>query len=142
MGIDKLVIVLKGLGLCLDHVIGVRLSHRVQEGYAAFNTASASYFPNDRQPARTSTDVTGLPRDACVEIDLVARSPLQRAVTRISRRLRAAEVRATTHTVIWTIAPEYWMAYGSEPSMMAREYWPSGFSLTGAEDDRPSRMGE
>lgn len=72
---DKLVIVLKGLGLCLEHVIGVRLSHRIQEGYAAFNTASASYFPNDRQPAPTSTGVTGLARDACVEIDMVARRP-------------------------------------------------------------------
>jgi enamine deaminase RidA (YjgF/YER057c/UK114 family) len=40
------------------------------------NAAYISYFPADRLPARTCVGVTGLARDALVEIDLIARRPL------------------------------------------------------------------
>jgi hypothetical protein len=46
-----------------------------KEDYVAFNAAYASYFPADRRPARTCIGVTGLARDACVEIDMIARRP-------------------------------------------------------------------
>ena len=71
---DNLIIVLKGLGLGLEHVVGVRAYlTEFKRDYATFNAAYASYFPNDRRPARTCIGVTALARDACVEIDLVLR---------------------------------------------------------------------
>jgi reactive intermediate/imine deaminase len=73
---DNLIIVLGGLGLGLDHVVQVRIYiTRFKEDYAAMNAVYASYFPQDRRPARTCIGVTGLARDALVEIDLVARRP-------------------------------------------------------------------
>jgi 2-iminobutanoate/2-iminopropanoate deaminase len=44
-----------------------------KQDYAAFNAAYASYFPSDKRPARTCIGVTALARDACVEIDMIAR---------------------------------------------------------------------
>ena len=71
---DNLVIVLAGVGLDLSHVVQARVYlTRFQEDYAAMNTTYAAYFPADRRPARTCVGVTGLARDALVEIDLVAR---------------------------------------------------------------------
>lgn len=71
---DNLIIVLQSLGLGLEHVVQVRayLTH-FDEDYAAMNTAYASYFPADRRPARTCVGVTGLARNARVEIDMLAR---------------------------------------------------------------------
>lgn len=73
---DNLVLVLRGLGLDLEHVVFARayLTH-FQRDYAAMNAAYKSYFPADRLPARTCIGVTGLARDALVEIDLIARRP-------------------------------------------------------------------
>lgn len=71
---DNLVIVLAGVGLDLSHVVQARVYlTRFQEDYAAMNATYASYFPADRRPARTCVGVTGLARDALVEIDLVAK---------------------------------------------------------------------
>jgi reactive intermediate/imine deaminase len=73
---DNLKIVLSGLGLGLEHVVCARVFlTRFSEDYAAMNEVYASYFPADRRPARTCVGVTGLARDALVEIDLVARRP-------------------------------------------------------------------
>lgn len=73
---DNLIIVLAGLGLGLKDVVGVRAYlTRFKEDYAAFNTTYASYFPPDSRPARTCIGVTALARDACVEIDMVAKRP-------------------------------------------------------------------
>ncbi len=71
---DNLIIVLQSLGLGLEHVVQVRayLTH-FDEDYAAMNAAYASYFPADRRPARTCVGVTGLARNARVEIDMLAR---------------------------------------------------------------------
>lgn len=71
---DNLIIVLRSLGLGLEHVLQARayLTH-FEEDYAAMNEAYARYFPTHRRPARTCIDVTGLARGACVEIDMVAR---------------------------------------------------------------------
>jgi len=73
---DNLAIVLGGLGLGLEHVLQARvyLTH-FRRDYAAMNAIYASYFPADRRPARTCIGVTGLARDALVEIDLLARRP-------------------------------------------------------------------
>ena len=71
---DNLIIVLRSLGLGLEHVLQARayLTH-FEEDYAAMNEAYASYFPTHRRPARTCIGVTGLARGARVEIDMVAR---------------------------------------------------------------------
>jgi reactive intermediate/imine deaminase len=73
---DNLVIVLAGLGLDLSHVVQARIYlTEFKRDYPAMNVAYASYFPVDRRPARTCVGVTGLARDALVEIDFVARRP-------------------------------------------------------------------
>lgn len=73
---DNLVIVLKGLGLGLEHVVQVRAYlTQFERDYAAMNAAYAAYFPADRRPARTCIGVTGLARGALVEIDMLARRP-------------------------------------------------------------------
>ena len=74
---DNLGLVLAGLNLGFEHVIGSRayLTH-FNDDYAAMNAVYASYFPADRRPARTCIGVTGLARNARVEIDFVARRPV------------------------------------------------------------------
>jgi reactive intermediate/imine deaminase len=73
---DNLKLVLGGLGLGLEHVVMARVYlRRFQDDYPAMNAAYTAYFPADRLPARTCVGVTGLARDALVEIDLIARRP-------------------------------------------------------------------
>jgi len=73
---DNLVIVLNRLGLGLEHVLSARVYlTEFKRDYAAMNETYKSYFPADRLPARTCVGVTGLARDALVEIDMVARRP-------------------------------------------------------------------
>ncbi len=73
---DNLRIVLGGLDLGLEHVVAVRaFLTEFKRDYAAMNAVYKSYFPAERLPARTCVGVTGLARDALVEIDLIARRP-------------------------------------------------------------------
>jgi 2-iminobutanoate/2-iminopropanoate deaminase len=73
---DNLILVLKGLDLGLEHVLFARAYLTdFKRDYAAMNTTYTSYFPVDRLPARTCIGVTGLARDALVEIDLIVRRP-------------------------------------------------------------------
>ena len=73
---ENLKIVLDGLGLGLEHVVVARVFlTRFKEDYAAMNRTYASYFPPESLPARTCVGVTGLARDALVEIDLIACRP-------------------------------------------------------------------
>jgi 2-iminobutanoate/2-iminopropanoate deaminase len=71
---DNLVLVLGGVGLDLSHVLQVRIYlTQFEQDYAAMNNVYASYFPDDRRPARTCVGVTALARGAVVEIDMIAR---------------------------------------------------------------------
>lgn len=71
---DNLIIVLGGVGLELKNVVQIRIYLTdFKRDYAAMNSTYASYFPADRRPARTTVGVTGLARDALVEIDMVAK---------------------------------------------------------------------
>jgi len=71
---DNLIIVLRGLGLSLQHVVSVRAYlTQFERDYAPMNDVYRSYFPPDRLPARTCVGVTGLARGVSVEIDCVAR---------------------------------------------------------------------
>ncbi|WP_246251867.1 RidA family protein [Ancylobacter pratisalsi] len=73
---DNLILVLNGVGLDMSHVVQARVYlTEFKRDYPAMNATYASYFPADRRPARTCVGVTGLARDALVEIDLIARRP-------------------------------------------------------------------
>jgi 2-iminobutanoate/2-iminopropanoate deaminase len=73
---NNLQTVLQGCGLGLPDVLSARiyLTH-FDADYAAMNAVYASYFPAGRRPARTCIGVTGLAKNARVEIDMVARHP-------------------------------------------------------------------
>lgn len=71
---ENLKSVLRYLGLGFEDVVMARVFlNRFKEDYEAMNRVYAGYFSNDRKPARTCIGVTGLARDALVEIDLIAR---------------------------------------------------------------------
>ena len=71
---DNLILVLEGAGYALSNVVSVRIYLADFRGhYARMNEVYRGYFPAGRLPARTCVGVTGLARDALVEIDLVAR---------------------------------------------------------------------
>ncbi len=71
---DNLILVLEGAGYALSNVVSVRIYLTDFKGhYAEMNAVYRGYFPAGRLPARTCIGVTGLARDALVEIDLVAR---------------------------------------------------------------------
>jgi 2-iminobutanoate/2-iminopropanoate deaminase len=71
---DNLVLVLNGVGLGLEHVVAARafLTH-FDRDYGPMNEVYRSYFAANRLPARTCVGVTGLARNALVEIDFIAR---------------------------------------------------------------------
>jgi len=70
---DNLGKVLAGIGLGLEHIVSVRIFLTAfDRDYAAMNAVYASYFPEDRRPARTTVGVNGLARGGLVEIDMVA----------------------------------------------------------------------
>ena len=52
-----------------------RVMSEFKRDYEAMNAVYKSCFPPGRLPARTCIGVTGLARDALVEIDMVARRP-------------------------------------------------------------------
>ena len=71
---DNLIIVLRELQLDLRHVLSCRVYlSEFKRDYALMNRVYESYFEADCLPARTCVGVTGLARDALVEIDMVAR---------------------------------------------------------------------
>jgi len=73
---DNLIIVLGEIGLDLSHVLSCRVYLTAfKRDYEVMNATYKSYFPADRLPARTCVGVTGLARDALVEIDMVAKRP-------------------------------------------------------------------
>ena len=70
---DNLIIVLDGLGLTLAEVLSCRVFlTEFKRDIELMNDVYRSYFPSDRLPARTCIGVTGLARDALVEVDMVA----------------------------------------------------------------------
>ena len=83
---ENLKCVLAGCGLGLEHVVAahVFLTH-FKEDFEKMNRVYADYFAPSRRPARTCVGVTGLARDARVEIDFIARRPT--ASKRRTRRL-------------------------------------------------------
>lgn len=73
---DNLQLVLGGLDLGLANVVSARVFlTEFKRDYAVMNSVYRSYFDPAPLPARTCVGVTGLARDALVEIDLIARRP-------------------------------------------------------------------
>ena len=73
---DNLALVLRGLGLGLEHAVAARVFlTRFDEDYRKMDGVYESYFAPDRLPARACVGVTGLALGARVEIDLVVRRP-------------------------------------------------------------------
>ena len=73
---DNLILVLRGVGLGLEHVVSARVFLTdFERDYAPMNAVYKSYFPVDRLPARTCVGVTALARKALVEIDFIASKP-------------------------------------------------------------------
>jgi len=72
--LDNLKLVLAGAGSRLEEVVFARVYLTdFKRDYAPMNAVYTSYFAPGRLPARTCIGVTGLARDALVEIDLLAR---------------------------------------------------------------------
>ena len=71
----NLLTVLSGLGLGLEHIAMARiyLTH-FDDDYAAMNEVYGKYFAPEgvAAPARTTVEIARLPKDALVEIELVA----------------------------------------------------------------------
>ena len=71
---DNLKLVLAGAGSRLEEVVFARVYlTEFKRDYAAMNAVYRSYFPAGKLPARTCVGVTGLARDALVEIDLLVK---------------------------------------------------------------------
>ena len=71
---DILMIVLNGLERDLSHVHSCRVYlTEFARDYEVMNQTYRSYFLPARLPARTCNGVTGLAREALVEIDMVAK---------------------------------------------------------------------
>ena len=71
---DNLKLVLAGAGSRLEEIVFARVYLTdFKRDYAPMNAVYTSYFAPGRLPARTCIGVTGLARDALVEIDLLAR---------------------------------------------------------------------
>src|SRR3977135_1642175 len=69
---DNLIRVLKGCGLSLANLVGVRIFLTDFNGdYAKMNEIYATYFAADRRPARTTVGVTGLARGGIGEIHMI-----------------------------------------------------------------------
>ena len=74
--LDNLILVLEGIGLGLAHVTFTRIYlTEFKRDYASMNETYRAYFPQNRLPARTCVGVTGLARDALVEIDFIVKRP-------------------------------------------------------------------
>ena len=69
--LEKLKAILTHAGLTLSHVAKTTVYLRYMNDFAAMNEVYAKYFPV-AAPARSTVQVAGLPKDALVEIELVA----------------------------------------------------------------------
>ena len=78
---DNLKRALAGTGAGLSDVVAVRaFLTEFDRDYAPFNDIYKTYFPPNRLPARTTVGVTGLARGGIIEIDMIARRPIQSEV--------------------------------------------------------------
>jgi 2-iminobutanoate/2-iminopropanoate deaminase len=72
--IENLRAVLEAAGCTLADVLKTTVYLRDMNDFPEMNAAYAEFFPKD-PPARATVQAARLPRDAAVEIDLIARRP-------------------------------------------------------------------
>ncbi len=70
--IKNLEAVLKESGLSLNHVVKADVFLKDMNDFKAMNEVYAELFKSDPKPARTTVEVSRLPKDALVEIACVA----------------------------------------------------------------------
>jgi 2-iminobutanoate/2-iminopropanoate deaminase len=72
--LENLKAILESAGSSLDRVIKTTVYLKDMKDFAAMNAVYASYFvgPDVEPPARTTVEVARLPKDALVEIELIA----------------------------------------------------------------------
>ena len=63
--------ILEAAGSSLDRVVKTTVYLKDMNDFSAMNEVYARYFPND-PPARATVEVARLPKDARIEIDLIA----------------------------------------------------------------------
>ena len=71
--LSNLQAVLEAAGSGLPEVVKCTVYLRDMAHFAAMNEVYATFFPGGEPPARATVEVSGLPRDAQVEIDCIAR---------------------------------------------------------------------
>ena len=64
--------ILESAGRNLSNVVKTTVYLRNMEDFAEFNQIYAEYF-KENPPARTTVEVSALPKDALIEIDIIAR---------------------------------------------------------------------
>ena len=64
--------ILKSAGCTLANVVKTTVYLRNMKDFPEFNKVYAEYF-NENPPARTTVEVSALPKDALIEIDIIAR---------------------------------------------------------------------
>ena len=69
--LDNLKAVLEGAGVTLDHVVKTTIFLKSMSDFPKVNQVYASYF-KDTPPARSTIEVSRLPRDVLVEIEAIA----------------------------------------------------------------------
>ncbi|CCQ98199.1 aminoacrylate/iminopropionate hydrolase/deaminase [[Clostridium] ultunense Esp] len=69
--LENLTAILKAAGFSLENVVKTTLYLKNMEDFGKVNQVYASYF-SEHKPARTTIEVSRLPKDALIEIDLIA----------------------------------------------------------------------
>ncbi|MCS6999884.1 MAG: Rid family detoxifying hydrolase [Bacteroidota bacterium] len=64
-------VLLNAIGLDFEHVVKTTVYLRSMDDFSAMNAIYAKYFGASK-PARTTVEVSRLPKDALVEIDVIA----------------------------------------------------------------------
>jgi 2-iminobutanoate/2-iminopropanoate deaminase len=75
--LDNLAAVLEEAGLDMAHVVKTTVYLKSMGDFASMNEVYAKYFAPEGvvPPARSTVEVARLPKDALVEIDIIARQP-------------------------------------------------------------------
>lgn len=64
--------ILESAGLSMDDVVKTTVFLKDMNDFAAMNTVYAAFFKEGQYPARSAVEVARLPKDALVEIEVIA----------------------------------------------------------------------
>ncbi len=64
-------VVLQSANLSLDNIVKVTIYLKSMDNFQKFNEVYANYM-KDNRPARSCVEVAGLPKDANIEVDVIA----------------------------------------------------------------------